>query len=217
MQLASGTALFAVIPAVHRAAAQESGSRSRDRIVALVRTHKGADAKSRPLQKIEPVAMKAESGEAALAAPLFDHFVGDLHLRHVFDDPKFMIALRGHDLKRLGIARDELVTLAAANFRRLYPKLTVLRPEPSLGVVAHGGELEPTVMLDGAFWEKQAAAFGGPLIACAPARDAVVFTTREPRQNLELLRHLAVQAYRRRDSTRCRERFSRGVRSGGRW
>ena len=82
-----------------------------------------------------------------------------------------------------------------SNLRLLYPKLTVLRPEPSLGVVAHGGQLEPCVMLDGAFWERQRASFGGDLIATAPSKDSVVFTTREPRQNLELLRHLAVQAY----------------------
>ena len=139
--------------------------------------------------------MKTESSEAANAAPLFDHFVGDLHLRYVFDDPKFMIALRGHDLKRLGVAREELATLAIANFRRLYPKLTVIRPEPLLGVVTQGGQLEPCVMLDGAFWERQSASFNGELIASAPARDTVVFTTREPRQNVELLKHLAVLAY----------------------
>ena len=67
---------------------------------------------------------ESKMSEAASAAPLFDHFVGDLHLRYVFDDPKFMIALSGHDLKRLGVAREELVTLATANFRRLYPKLS---------------------------------------------------------------------------------------------
>jgi hypothetical protein len=192
---AAGGALLALGGVATRGEAQESASRSRERIVALVRTQSGADPKARPTQKIEPVVMKAETPEAALAAPIFDHFVGDLHLRYVFDDPKFMIALRGHDLKRLGVTREELPTLAVSNFRRLYPKLTVIQPTPGLGVVTEGGELEPTVMLDGLFWEQQTAALGGQLIAAVPSRNEVVFTRREPKQNVELLKHLVVQQY----------------------
>ena len=194
-RLASAGAVLALAGVATRGRAQEPGSRSRERIVALVRTQSGADPKARPTQKIEPFVMKTETAEAALAAPIFDHFVGDLHLRYVFDDPKFMIALRGHDLKRLDVTRDELPTLAASNFRRLYPKLTVIQPTPGLGVVTQGGELEPTVMLDGLFWEQQTAALGGQVIAAVPSRNEVVFTRREPKQNVELLKHLVMQQY----------------------
>jgi hypothetical protein len=201
LHLASSSAFLALTNGIaNRVHAQEPSSRTKERIVALVRTYPGAEAKARPVQKIEPVAMQTDSPEAASAAPVFDHFVGDLHLRYVFDDPKFMVALRGHDLKRLGVNRDALAVLAVENYRRLYPKLTVIRPEPSLGVVTDGGQLEPCILLDGRFWERQSASFGGELIASAPARDAVVFTTREPRQNIELLKHLAVQLYEKAGS-----------------
>lgn len=196
LKLASGSAMLALPPA--RAGAAQSKDplpRTKDYIVALVRALPAADPKARPAQKIEPVVFKPDPKSAPGNELVFDHFVGDLHLRYVFDDPQFMLAMRARDLKRLDIRREDLPAIVVENYRRLYPKVTVMRPEPSLGVVTNGGLLEPCTMLDGLFWEQQRRAFGGELIATVPARDAVFFTTREPRQNVELLKHLAVQAY----------------------
>ena len=51
------------------------------------------------------------------------------------------------------------------------------------------------MMLDGLFWERERTQYRGDLIAAVPARDVVVFTAREPRQNIELLKHLVVNMY----------------------
>jgi uncharacterized protein YtpQ (UPF0354 family) len=197
--LARAGAMLSIAPAVARAASKDPLPRTKEYIVALVRSNPGVNPKERPTQRIEPQIMKADAKSAPGNALVFDHFVGDLHLRYVFDDPQFMLALRARDLARLGIARDALPALVVENFRRLYPKVTVFRPEPALGIVTQGGQLEPCTMLDGAFWERQRREFGGDLIATVPARDAVIFTTRAPRQNVELLKHLAVQAYEKAD------------------
>lgn len=169
--------------------------RTKDYIVALVRAQPAADPGARPVQKIEPVVFKPDPKSAPENALVFDHFVGDLHLRYVFDDPQFMLAVRVRDLKRLGIARDELPAVVIANYRKLYPKLSVAWPERWLGQVANGGELEPCTMLDGAFWDRQQKAFGGELIAAVPSATEVYFTPREPKQNIELLKHLAILHY----------------------
>ena len=180
---------------IARAASLDPLPRTKDYVVALVRSHPAIDAKSRPVQKIEPVVMKPDPKSAPENAPIFDHFVGDLHLRYVFDDPQFTLFLRGHDMKRLGLDRDELPALVVANFRRLYPKLTVAHPDPGLGVLRNGGTLEPCALLDARFWELQQQTVGKELIVIVPSTDEVIFTSREPKQNIELLKHLAVQRY----------------------
>lgn len=195
MRIGAVGAALALPAARLRAASLDPLPRTKEYIVALVRSHPQVDPKARPVQKIEPVAMKADPKSVPENAPIFDHFVGDLHLRYVFDDPQFTLFLRGHDLKRLGLDRDELPALVVSNYRRLYPKVTVLHPDPGLGVVAHGGQLEPCILLDGAFWERQQKAAGQELIAVVPSSDEVIFTSREPKQNIELLKHLAVQRY----------------------
>ena len=193
--MASGGALLALAPAAARAQSKDPLPRTKDYIVALVRSHPAADPRSRPVQKIEAAVMKADEKSAPDNALVFDHFVGDLHLRYVFDDPQFMLALRVRDLKRLQLPREELPALVVTNYRRLYPKLTVARPDKWLGLVTQGGELEPCVMLDGAFWQRQMKEFGGAIIAAVPSAHEVYFAPREPRHNLELLKHLAILHY----------------------
>ena len=195
LEIASATATLALAGGAQRDAYAQAAAPALDRIVALVRSQPGIDPKLRPVQKIEAVVMKPEAGVLPDDVPVFDHFVGDLHLRYVFDDPKFMQGLRTGDLKKLRIDRAKLPALVFRNFRRLYPDLTVRRPEPSLGVLAKGGGLEPCMMLDSTFWERERAQYRGDLIAAVPARDLVMFTAREPRQNVELLKHLVVNMY----------------------
>jgi len=165
--------------------------RTKDYVVALVRSNQ-SDPKSRPVQKIEPVVFRPDPKSSPDNALVFDHFVGDLQLRYVFEDPQFMLAMRVRDLKRLNLQREELPTLAVANFRRLYPKIGVAWPERWLGAVGEGGGLEPLTMLDGAFWNRQAKAFGGEVIVAVPSANEVYFAPREPKQNIELLKHLAI-------------------------
>lgn len=179
----------------HAAQSKDPLPRTRDYIVALVRGSPAMNPKLRPVEKIEPVIFKPDPASAPGNALVFDHFVADLHLRYVFDDPQFMLALRVRDLKRLGIDREELPALAVSNFRRRYPKVAAARPERWLGAVANGGELEPSTLLDGAFWARQEQAFGGELIAAVPSATEVYFTPREPKENIELLKNLAMVQY----------------------
>lgn len=192
--LASAGAALA-LPRLVAAQSKDPLPRTKDYVVALVRSHPGVNPQSRPVQRIEPALSKPDPKASSDNELVFDHFVGDLHLRYVFEDPQFMLAVRARDLKRLGLERDALPTLVVENFRRLYPNVTVFQPVPALGVVKNGGNLEPCVMLDGAFWERQRRAFGGDLIATVPSTDEVIFTRNEPRQNIELLKHLSVQHY----------------------
>jgi hypothetical protein len=167
----------------------------REKLVALVRALPNVDPKTRPVQKIEPVPLKPEPGNTIDNLPIFDYFVGDLHLRYVFDDERFVQAVRGRDLQRLKLDRKSMPALVVENYRKLYPDLSVIQPEPGMGSVIRGGQLEPTILLDADFWNEQEKRVGGPLIVAVPQRDMVVFTRIEPKQNIELLKHRVVLAY----------------------
>jgi hypothetical protein len=195
LKLASASSLLA-LPSRRAIGAQSKDPlpRTKEYIVALVRSNR-ADPKLRPVQRIEPVALKPDPNSSPDNQVVTDHFVGDLLLHYVFEDPQFMLAVRARDLKRLGISRESLPVLVAENYRRLYPDLVVAQPEPGLAVVAKGGNLEPCVLLDGAFWQRQEKRAGKELIAVVPSTDEVLFTSSEPKQNIELLKHLAVRRF----------------------
>ena len=192
--------------------------RTRDKIVALVRSFGSDDPRAmRHIQKIEPVAEVTIPGMKVPPdqLPLMDYFVGDLHLRYSFDDPKFVSSVSASDLKRLGLKRDQLLPLSVENFRRLYPGRTIEYPLPQIALVTDAGDLEPCLMLDAAFWEKETQRRGSAIVAAAPARDVLMFSDRSVRGNVEILKKLSVEVH----ATAASEALSKTVFlwNQGRW
>jgi len=189
---------------LHRVAARaqkpvfRDADRTRDKIVALVRAFAGDDPRAmRHIQRIEPIAEVSIPGVTVPPdqLPLMDYFVGDLHLRYSFDDPKFVSSVSAGDLKRLGLKRDQLLALAVENFRRLYPGMKIEYPVPQIALVTEAGNLEPCLMLDAAFWEKEGKRRGSGIVAAAPARDVLMFADRSVRGNVDMLKKLAVDVH----------------------
>lgn len=165
--------------------------RTRNKIVALIRPSGETDPKAMMhIQKIEPVTDIRIPGVAAKPEhlPLMDYFVGHLQIRYSFDDPRFVTAVSASDLKRLKLRREELLPLSVANFRRLYPKLRIEKPQAQLSVVVDAGELEPSLMLDFTFWDEQKLRAGADIVAAVPARDTLIFTDRRVTRNVDMLR-----------------------------
>lgn len=163
---------------------------TRETIVALVRRFEGP---MRKVQDIKPLAgMKSQvlDGNPELL-PLIDTFVGDLDIRYAFDADSGFRYMTERDMKGLKLTRDQLLPLALANQRRLYPKITVERPTAFVGMFANGGELESSKMLDFDFWEKEKTRpqyGGGDIIAAVPVRDVCWFTGTKPADNIGNLR-----------------------------
>lgn len=171
---------------------------TRETIVALVRRFEG------PLRKVQDIKPLAGMKSAVLDGnpdllPLIDTFVGDLDIRYVFDADSGYRYLTGRDLQTLKLAREQLLPLALANQRRLYPKVSVDRPTPAVGMFVNGGGLEPTKLLDFDFWEKEksrALYAGGDVVAAVPARDVCWFTSLRPADNVQNLRANTERAYK---------------------
>jgi len=189
---------------LHRAAALaqkptfRDADRTRDKIVALVRSFGSDDPRAmRHIQKIEPITEISIPGVTVAPdqLPLMDYFVGDLHLRYSFDDPRFVSSVSAGDLKRLGLKREQLLALSVENFRRLYPGRKIEYPLPQIALVTDAGDLEPCLMLDAAFWEKESQRRGSAIVAAAPARDTLLFSDRSARGNVDILKKLAVEVY----------------------
>jgi len=159
-------------------------------IVPLVRSFTGAIRKFQDIRPLTGMKVDGLENQPDLL-PLIDTFVGDLDIRYAFDAENGFRYLSERDLKTLGVARDQLLSLAVANFRRRYPRISVERPVAFIGKIANGGELEPSMMLDAGFWEKEKfrpVYAGGEIVAAAPTRDILWFTGRKPMENVRNLR-----------------------------
>jgi len=148
-------------------------------------------------------------------SPVVDAFIGELSVFYGFDSPTGIAFVNPLDLKALGIARDEVRKLAVANYRRLYTGLRLERLRPGLFLVVDGGELESNILLDAVFWERQKLSISGELIAAAPARDVVLFSGSNPRENVAELRRIADQIFRKGQENLLSSNLY--VWRGGRW
>jgi uncharacterized protein YtpQ (UPF0354 family) len=159
---------------------------SKDDIVPLVRSFTGAIRKVQDIKPLTGMKLTGLEHQTGLL-PLIDTFVGDLDIRYAFDADSGFRYLNESDLKTLGLPRDQLLRLALTNFHRRYPKISVERPVAFVGKLANGGELEPSMMLDADFWEKEKVRFGGEIVAAAPTRDVLWFTGLKPIENVRNL------------------------------
>ena len=168
---------------------------TRDHIVALVRTHLGPLRKEQDIKSVTGMKIQGLENQPDLL-PLIDTFVGDLDIRYAFDMDSGFRYLTERDLKTLKFAREQLPVLAVANYRKLYPRLTVERATAFVGMFANGGELEPGKMLDFDFWEKEKSRFGGEIVAAVPACDVCWFTGLKPADNVRNLRANTARAHK---------------------
>ena len=214
---AAGTGLFWPAARAQKPVFRDA-DRTREKIVALVRAFPSEDPRTlRHIQKIEPISEVSIPGIKVPPEqlPLMDYFVGDLHLRYSFDDPKFVSSVSASDLKRLGLKREQLLPLAVENFRRLYPGRKIEYPLPEIALVTDAGDLEPCLMLDAAFWEKETERRRSAIVAAAPARDVLMFSDRSVRGNVDILKKLTLDVH----ATADKEALSRTVYlwNRGRW
>jgi len=163
---------------------------TRDTIVALVRQFQGPLRKVQDIRPLTGLKSQVLDGNPELL-PLIDTFVGDLDIRYAFDADSGFRYMTERDMKGLKLMRGELLPLALANQRRRYPKVTVERPTPAVGMFTNGGELEPSRMLDFDFWEKEKSRplyAGGDIVCAVPVRDVCWFTPLKPADHVQNLR-----------------------------
>ena len=187
---AAGAAVLRVHAQSTQAEAVAPLAGGRNDIVPLVRSFSGAVRKFQDIKPLTGAKVQGAENQSDLA-PLIDTFVGDLDIRYAFDAENGFRYLNERDLKTLNLSRDQMLHLALGNFRRRYPKITVERPVAFVGRLANGGELEPSMMLDTDFWEKEKmrpAYAGGEIAAAVPVRDVLWFTAAKSMENVRNLR-----------------------------
>jgi len=170
----------------------------KDDIVPLVRSFTGPIRKFQDIKPLAGARVQGFENQPDLA-PLIDTFVGDLDIRYAFDAAGGFRYLNERDLKTLNLTRDQMLRLAMVNFRRRYPKITVERPVAFVGKLANGGELEPSMMLDAEFWEKEKVRpmyAGSEIVAAAPTRDVLWFTGLKPIENVRNLQANTERAHK---------------------
>ncbi len=104
-------------------------------------------------------------------------FIGDMHIRFVFDQPQTMIGATPADFERLKLTNvDQALELALANVRRVYGK-PVASPWTAGVMAVHGQspDLDSTYILDRDFWRSQHKEHPEGLVVAVPKRGGLLY------------------------------------------
>jgi hypothetical protein len=132
----------------------------------------------------------AQGKEHTVELAAFD-YIGDMHIRFVFDAPRRMLTATPKDFARLNLSGESALTLAINNLKRLYgtptSKAFIVR---IMEVVGKEPNFNSSYFLDRAFWQQLAQRHPEGLVAGVPRRGHVIYTPVTDAESVAALRGL---------------------------
>jgi hypothetical protein len=198
------------------AAETESFDTSASNLLALLRESPGANKQDEQLRPMGRLKGTLPDGRVVeFEASWFD-YLGDLHLRLVFDGERTVQSAVPEDLRRLHLTPEEALERAVDNLRKRYgPAVAQPWSGGLMQVQGTAAELNSSFLLDRTFWQEQLKTHPDGLVVAAPRRGGVVFAPASDEAAVLSLRFSAAALYAADD----RERLSSALYlfKQGRW
>ncbi|HSW17144.1 MAG TPA: hypothetical protein VLJ86_07955 [Ramlibacter sp.] len=165
-------------------------------LVAVLRESKGENKQDETLKPYGSVVMQLADGREMTLETGWYHYLGDMHIRLVFDGPQTLQSATPQDLQRLRLTTTQALTLASRNLRRLYGEPQV---DPWDGgvmqVSGRATDLASSYFLDREFWSALAREHPQGLVAAVPQRGGLVYAPLDDEAAVDRLRFSAVALY----------------------
>jgi len=144
-------------------------------------------------------------------------FIGDTHIRFVFDGPEVMINATPQDLEQLGIKSvEEALALALANIKRVYGEPTGTSWEGSLMQVrGNSPDLNSSYFLDRTYWQSLLKAHPEGLVVAVPSRGDLLYAPLSDTQAVDVLRRRVADLHAKSESLRVSSALY--LFKGGKW
>jgi hypothetical protein len=185
-------------------------------LLVVLRETPGANKQEEGLQPFGKIAVKLPDGRDVEFEASWFQYLGDMHLRLVFDGTQKVQSAAPDDLERLQLSPQQALERAIDNLRRRYGP-PVAQPWGGGLMQVHGKapDLDSSYFLDRAFWMEQLRAHPQGVVAAVPKRGGLVFAPADDESALTSLRFSAAALYASND----RSRLSSGLYlfKDGRW
>ncbi len=151
--------------------------KSRANLMLVVRETAGANKQDEQLKPSGKATVRLADGKEVEMDAAWWEFIGDTHIRFVFDEPTTMVGAASADLTELGLAGvDAALALALDNIKRVYGA-PVSSPwtEGIMEVSGTSPDLDSSYLLDRAFWRTLLSAHPDGLVVAVPKRGALLY------------------------------------------
>ena len=165
-------------------------------LLVVLRETPGANKQDEALQPFGPVTARLADGRNFRFEPSWYQYLGDMHLRLVFDGDRNVQSAVPEDLLQLHLTPEQALVQAIDNLRRRYGA-PVAQPWTGGLMLVHGRspDLASSYFLDREFWLDQLQQHPGGLVAAVPRRGSVVFAPADDEGAVTSLRFSAAVLY----------------------
>lgn len=172
-------------------------------LIAVLRESPGANHEAERLEPIGKVKATLSDGREVEIDASWFHYLGDMHVRLVFDGERTMQTASPDDLRRLELSPEQALERAAQNLRQLYG---APRAQPWTGrlmqVAGGSPDLASSYFLDRAFWQGLQVDYPEGVVVAVPQRVGLIFARASDDVAVTNLRFTAAALYAAGDRTR---------------
>jgi hypothetical protein len=202
--LAGAAALVSALAGAPAAARDaERFEMSESNLLVLLRETPGANKQDETLQPFGKISARMPDGREVEFEASWFQYLGDMHLRIVFDGERRVQSALPEDLQRLRLTPEEALARAVDNLRRRYGR-PVAEPWSGGLMQVHGSapELDSSYFLDRDFWEDQLRRYPAGIVAAVPGRGGLVFARADDESAVATLRFSAAALFASSQQTR---------------
>ena len=214
---------FALATFAAAAQAQSLPAAQEDRIdteagnlMAVLRESDGGSEPQETLKPFGKVRVELADGREVELETSWFRYVGDMHIRLVFDSRTQLQSASPDDLERLRLDPQHAVQLAVANLRRVYGE-PVSKPWPGglMQVVGRADDLNSSYFLDRPFWQSLEAQHPRGVVVAVPQRGGLLYAPADDQDAVAALSFSATAIYA--SSARSRVSSALYLFRGGHW
>jgi hypothetical protein len=176
---------------------------STSNLLVVLRETPGANKQDETLTPFGKISARSADGREFEFEASWFQYLGDMHLRLVFDGERKVQSALPDDLQRLRLSPEEALAHAVDNLRRRYGE-PIARPWSGGLMQVHGNapELDSSYFLDRTFWQEQLRQSPAGIVAAVPGRGGLVFARADDDSAVASLRFSAAALFTSSDATR---------------
>jgi len=167
-----------------------------DNLLVVLRETPGANKQEESLQPFGKISAQLPDGRKIEFEASWYQYLGDMHLRLVFDGKQQVQSALPADLQLLHLTPEQALAQAVRNLRARYGEPVV---EPWSGglMLVHGQspDLDSSYFLDREFWERTARDYPEGIVAAVPGHGELVFARADDEDALQSLRFSAAALF----------------------
>ena len=177
-------------------AIDEATDTSATNLIVVLRESLGENKGDDSLQPYGRVVAQLPDGRRIELATSWYHYIGDMHIRLVFDAGQSLQSASPMDLERLRLTPEAALDIAVANLRRMYGAPHSAPWSGGLMQVQGGSpDLASSYFLDRQFWGAMAREHPEGIVAAVPQRGGLVYASAEDVDAVETLKFSAAALY----------------------